>query len=298
MRVSRFGLGTMTWGTQIDQYAAAELLDVFLDAGGTLVDTAPVYGDGRAEGVVGTVVADRGVRDDIVLAGKCAVGRDGIDASRGTVLNQLDRSLRDLRTDHLDLWQVHRWDPTVPLDETLSAVEYAVTSGRVRYAGISNYTPWQTVLAHEKLQVRTGISLVSTQVEYSLLCREPERELADTLDHTGMGMLAWSPLGRGVLTGKYRGGTPVDSRGADDGWGRWIAEYRRPGPTRIVEATARAADGLGHSPAQVALAWLRDRRHVASSILGARTARQLSELLEAEEITLPPEITVALDDVS
>ncbi len=303
LRVSRLALGTMTWGSQIDEYVAAELLDGFLDAGGTLIDTAPVHGEGSGEQLLGSVLADRGVRDRVLLAGKCGLGAgpDGavVDASRGAVLGQLDRSLRDLGTDHLDLWQVHRWDDSTPLDETLAALEHAVQSGRVRYVGLSNFTPWQTALTHERLAGRAaGLRLVSTQAEYSLLSRYPESGLVDALEHLGVGLLAWSPLGRGVLTGKYRTGTPGDSRGADDGWGRWIAEYLRPGPSAVVEAVVRAAEGLGHTPAQVALSWVRDRRAVASTVVGARTAAQLKELLATEDVALPPEIILALDDVS
>ncbi|WP_229054022.1 aldo/keto reductase [Aeromicrobium sp. Leaf350] len=303
LRVSRLALGTMTWGSQVDQYTATELLDGFLDAGGTLIDTAPVYGDGKGEQVLGAALADRGVRDRVLLAGKCGLGpgTDGavVDASRGTVLAQLDQSLRDLGTDHLDLWQVHRWDDSTPLDETLAALEHAVDSGRARYVGLSNFSAWQTALAHERLAGRPSAHrLVSTQVEYSLLRRSPETGLVDALDHLGLGLLAWSPLGRGVLTGKYRRGTPADSRGADDGWGRWLTEYLQPGPSAVVEAVARAAEGLGHTPAQVALAWVRDRPTVASAVVGARTTAQLTELLAAESVALPPEIILALDDVS
>lgn len=293
----------MTWGTQVDRYTAGELLDVFLDSGGTLVDTAPVHGDGTAEQVLGEVLAERGVRDQVLIAGKCGLGPgdDGavVDASRGAVLAQLDRTLRELGTDHLDLWQVHRWDDSVPLDETLAALEHAVDSGRVRYVGLSNFTAWQTALAHERLAGRpSALRLVSTQVEYSLLHRAPEAGLVDALEHLGAGLLAWSPLGRGVLTGKYRSGTPADSRGADDGWSRWLAEYLGPGPSAVVEAVSRAAEGLGHTPAQVALAWVRDRPTVAAAVVGARTPAQLKELLGADQVALPPEIILALDDVS
>ncbi|MFT4188485.1 MAG: aldo/keto reductase [Aeromicrobium sp.] len=301
LRVSRLALGTMTWGSQVDAETAGSLLDRFLEAGGTLIDTAPVYGEGAGEQVVGTLLARRDVRDEIVLASKCGLrlGPDGegvVDGSRRAILAQLDRTLRDLQVDHLDLWQVHRWDDSVPLDETLAALEHAVESGRVRYVGVSNFAAWQTALAHGQVGGRTG--LVSSQVEYSMLCRRPERELTEALDHLGMGLLAWSPLGRGVLTGKYRQRTPADSRGADEGWGPWIAPYLEPGPSAVVKAVARAAEGLSHSPAQVALAWVRDRQSVTSAVVGARTERQLAELLATEDIDLPPEIVVALDDVS
>lgn len=303
LQVSRLTLGTMTWGTQVDAHDAGEMLAAYLDAGGTTIDTAPIYGEGRTEAVLGEVLAAAGVRDRVLLAGKCALtwrgGEVVHDAGRGTVLDQLDRSLRDLRTDHLDLWQVHRWDPVVPIEETLTALEHAVDSGKVRYVGISNFEPWQTALAQTWLAGRPAAHrLVANQVEYSLLQRRPEAGLVEAVSHLGMGLLAWSPLGRGVLTGKYRGGVPADSRGADARWGPWLADYLGPDQQGVVEALARAAEGLGTTCAQVALAWVRDRPAVGSAIIGARTTAQLAELLASESLDLPAEIVLALDDVS
>lgn len=303
LRVSRLALGTMSWGSGVDEIEATEQLRAFLDAGGTVVDTAPIYGDGACEELLGRVIAATGTREQIVLAGKCALmRRDGEvvrDGSRGTILDQLDRSLRELGTDHLDLWQIHRWDPQTPIEETLAAVEHAVTSGRVRYVGISNFTGWQTSLAHTWLASRpASVALVSTQVEYSLVHREPEREVIDAVLHHGMGVFAWSALGRGVLTGKYRGGVPGDSRGADPRWEQFVAPYLTPARTAVVEAVVKAADGLGVTPTHVALAWLRERPGVASAIVGARTTAQLAESLASEDVDLPVEIVQALDDVS
>jgi len=305
LRVSRFALGTMTWGDATDAYDAEDQLKTYLEVGGATLDLAPIYGRGRTEQVVGSLLAKLGVRDQIVLAGKAGIrfGPDGpphdmIDASRGTLLRQLDQSLADLGTDHLDLWQVHRWDPTVPLDEILGALEYAVRTGRARYVGVSNYSAWQTSAARLGLEHRAGIPLVSNQLEYSLLRRGLEYEQLPALEHHQMSVLAWSPLTGGVLTGKYRGGAiPGDSRGADPGWEPALGRFLRS-PSGIVEAVVRAAEGLDVTPAQVALAWIADRPRVASAIVGSRTATQLAENLEADEITLPDEITYALDDVS
>lgn len=303
LQVSRLALGTMSWGAGVDQIEATEQLRAFLDAGGTMVDTAPIYGDGHCEALLGQVLAETGTREQVVLAGKCALGyRDGEvvrDASRGTILDQLDASLRDLGTDHLDLWQVHRWDAETPIDETLAALEHAVRTGRTRYVGISNFTGWQTSLAHTWLAGRPdGVPLVSTQIEYSLLHREPEFEVLPAVEHHQMGVFAWSALGRGVLTGKYRGGVPGDSRAADPKWEQFVGPYLTPERTAIVDAVILAAEGLGVSPSHVALAWLRDRPGVASAIVGARTTAQLAESLASEDVELPAEITQALDDVS
>jgi aryl-alcohol dehydrogenase-like predicted oxidoreductase len=301
LTVSRLALGTMTWGTSVDSFEANDQLATFLDAGGTLVDTAPIYGDGTCEELLGALLAKSGARDDIVLAGKAGFSRRGnqvvTDGSRGTLLDQLDLSLRQLGTDHLDLWQIHTPDLDVPLEETLGALEHAVTTGRTRYVGISNFTGWQTGVAHTWLAAR-GISLVSSQVEYSLVNRDPEDEIVPAARHLGMGLLAWSPLGRGVLTGKYRGGVPSDSRGATPGWDEFVGAYLTPEKSGVVEALARASEGLGVTIAHVALAWLLERPQVSAAIVGARTTSQLQENLAADDLVLPAEILLALDDVS
>ncbi len=302
LRVSRLGLGTMTFGSQVDEVEAEEQLDAFLEAGGTLVDTAPVYGEGRAEALVGDLVAKRGVRDQVVLAGKGVVGfRRGhavTDASRGHLLAQLDASLRALRTDHLDLWQLHAWDPLTPWEETLSALEHAVTTGRVRYVGLSNFTGWQVGLAAATAARTIGPLLVAHQVEYSLLNRTVEEELVPAAEHLGLGHLAWSPLARGVLTGKYRTGTPADSRAASSQWSGFVAPYLGRDQAPVVDAVVRAAEGLDAAPAHVALAWVRDRPTVASTLVGARTTAQLRTALGSDALELPTEIIAALDDVS
>lgn len=302
LQVSRLGLGTMTFGSQVDEIEAEDQLDAFLDAGGTLVDTAPVYGDGRAEDLLGGLLAKRGVREHVVLAGKGVVGlRRGsvvTDASRGHLLAQLDASLRALRTDHLDLWQLHAWDPLTPWEETLSALEQAVVSGRVRYVGVSNFAGWQVGVARSTAARTLGPLLVSNQVEYSLLNRGCEDEVVPAAEHLGLGTLAWSPLARGVLTGKYRSGVPADSRGAVAAWESFMAPYLAPDCAPVVDAVVRAAEGLDVEPAHVALAWVRDRPTVAAALVGARTTAQLRSALAAEALDLPPEITAALDDVS
>lgn len=302
LQVSRLGLGTMTFGSQVDELEAEDQLTAFLEAGGTFVDTAPVYGEGRAEALVGDLLAKRGVRDDVVLASKAVVGlRRGqvvSDASHGHVLAQLDASLRALRTDHLDLWQLHAWDPLTPWEETLTALEHAVSSGRVRYVGVSNFSGWQVGVARTSATRALGPLLVSHQVEYSLLNRMIEDEVVPAAQHLGLGTIAWSPLARGVLTGKYRSGVPSDSRAAVPQWEHFMAPYLSPESAPVVESVVRAAEGLDVSPAHVALAWVRERPTVATTLLGARTTAQLRTLLASEALDLPAEIVSALDDVS
>lgn len=303
LEVSRIALGTMTWGASTDAYDAEDQLAIYLDAGGTLIDTAPIYGNGACEALLGTLLAKTGTRDGLVLAGKAGFVKrgDGVvkDGSRRSLLAQLDQSLRELGTDHLDLWQIHSPDMTVPLEETLAALEHAVTTGRTRYVGVSNFTGWQTGFSHAWLAGRAaGVPLISNQVEYSLLNRDSEAEVTEAADHLGMGVFAWSPLGRGVLTGKYRAGTPGDSRAADPHWEAFVNQYLTPARAGVIEALARASEGLGVTMGHVALAWLLEQPTVAAAIVGARTTAQLQENLAADEVELPPEIIAALDDVS
>jgi aryl-alcohol dehydrogenase-like predicted oxidoreductase len=303
LRVSRMGLGTITWGRETDEFEAREQLIAFTEAGGTLVDTAANYVGGASEELVGAVLADTRLRNGVVLATKAGVehvrGETSVDVSSGQLLNQLDRSLRRLGTDHVDLWQVQVWRDGYPLEETLSALDQAVVSGRARYVGVSNYSGWQTAKAATWQRAWPGRTpLASTQVEYSLLQRGIEREVTPAAQDAGLGILCWSPLGRGVLTGKYRSGTPSDSRAADPDLEGFVAAYLNDHAHGIVEAVCKAADGLGLSPVQVALAWVCARPGVTSAIVGARTAAQLLGSLAAEDVELPEEIVVALDDIS
>jgi len=300
LAVSRLGLGTATWGRDTDEEDAAAQLVTFREAGGTLLDIAPEQACLPTELLVGRLVRDVVPRPELVLAAKAA-GRPGPGGtgSRGHLLAALDSTLRRLGTDYVDLWQLPGWGPRVPLEETLSALDTAVSSGRARYVGVSNLTGWQTAAAATWQRAWPGRApVVATQVEYSLLERGVEREVVPACEHAGIGLLAWSPLGRGVLTGKYRHGTPSDSRGASPHLRTFVDRYLTDAAARIVEAVATAAEGLGTSPLAVALAWIRDRPGVTAPILGARTVGQLAGSLAADAVTLPHEIRSALDDVS
>ncbi len=303
LSVSRLGLGTMTWGRETDQHEAREQLVAFAEAGGTLVDTAAGYADGDSEALVGSLIGDVLARDEMVLATKAGISRRSgqrvVDTGRGGLLRTLDESLGRLGVDHVDLWQVHVWSDRAPIEETLSALDLAVSSGRAAYVGVSNYSGWQTAQAATWQRAVPGrVPLASTQVEYSLLNRHPESEILGACQALGVGLLPWSPLGRGVLTGKYRTGTPSDSRGASSVYAGFVGAYLDEESRRVVESVARAADGLGWSMPEVALAWVRDRPGVTAPILGARTAVQLRGVLGVEDKTLPEEIVEALDDVS
>jgi aryl-alcohol dehydrogenase-like predicted oxidoreductase len=303
VRVSRLALGTMTWGRDTDEHEAAEQLRHFIDAGGNFVDTAAVYGDGDSERVLGGLLGVLIPREEIVIATKAGIsfksGERRVDNSRTSLIADLDRSLTRLKSEYIDLWQVHTWDENTPLEETMSALDYAVTSGKARHVGISNFSGWQLARSFSLQNPLFGKSpIISAQNEYSLLNRKVEREVIPACTNLGVGMLAWSPLGRGVLTGKYRTGIPSDSRGATPHFSAFITPYLDEGSSRIVEAVMVAADGLGLSPLEVAMAWVRDCPGVTSAIIGARTGAQLRGALSSESVTLPRPVRQALDDIS
>jgi len=303
LTLSRLGLGTMTWGRDTDEHEAADQCRAFIDAGGNFIDTANTYGDGDSERVIGGLTGTFFNRDDVVIATKAGLsfndGLRSVDTSRNTLISQLDKSLTRLATDYVDIWQIHAWDPFTPLDETLAALDYAYTTGRARYVGVSNYSGWQLARSATKQQSNSmKAPLTTVQNEYSLINRDVEMEVLEAADDCGIGFLAWAPLARGVLTGKYRKGIPSDSRGAAPHFAKHIEPYLDARSSRIVEAVSVAAQGLGFSPLEVALAWVRDAPGVTSAIVGARTGAQLRGLLKSEEITLPDIVRSALDDVS
>ena len=302
LQVSRLGLGTLTWGRDTRPTEARDLVRAFVGAGGNLVDTAAAYGNGDAERILGTLMRSEVTRDDLVLATKAGFGvRDGqrvVDTSRTALLADLAGSLRRLHTDHIDLWQLHAWGKA-PLEESLAAIDHAVGTGMVRYAGVSNFVGWQTAQAVTWQNAFPGRApIVSAQVEYSLLARRAEVEVIPAVRAFGLGLLPWSPIGRGVLTGKYRTGIPRGSRGAADHFSWFVEPYLEARSAAVVAAVAKAADGLDLTPAQVALLWVRDAPGVTAPLLGARTKAQLQPYLDTEGLSLPDEIVAALDDVS
>ena len=301
--VSRLTLGTMTWGRDTDEHEAAVQLRAYLDAGGNLLDTAAVYSDGDSERVIGGFLGTLVNREEILIASKAGIsfktGERKVSNSRSSLLEDLEKSLQRLGIEYLDLWQVHTWDEITPLDETLSAIDFAVSSGKVRYAGVSNFSGWQLTRASTLQNPIFGKAKISTiQNEYSLLNRSVETEVLPAAQFLGTGFLAWSPLGRGVLTGKYRNGAPSDSRGASPHFSAFVNPYLDNRSRAIVDAVCVAAEGLGYSPLEVALSWVRDATGVTSAIVGARTGAQLRGVLTVEEIELPDQVRIALDEIS
>jgi len=303
LSLSRLGLGTMTWGRDTDTHEAADQCRAFIEAGGNFLDTAPTYGDGDAERVIGGMIGTLFNRDQVVIATKAGLqllaGQRIVDNTRASLISELDKSLARLGTEYVDIWQIQGWDSKIGLDETLSALDYAYSSGKARYVGISNFSGWQSARAITLQELHSmKAPIVTVQSEYSLLNRRVEEEVLPAVDEMNVGFLAWAPLGRGVLTGKYRRGIPSDSRAAAPHFMKHIEPYLDDRSSRVVEAVAVAAEGLGFAPLEVALAWVRDNPLVTSAIVGARTGAQLRGILSTEEITLPATIREVLDEVS
>jgi aryl-alcohol dehydrogenase-like predicted oxidoreductase len=303
LELSRLGLGTMTWGRDTDTHEAADQCRAYIEAGGNFLDTASTYGDGDSERVIGGLIGTLFQRSEVAIASKAGVtypgGNRTVNNSRQALIAELDKSLARLETDYLDIWQIQSWDPQNPLDDTLSALDYAYSSGKARYVVICNFSGWQSARAVTIQESNTANApIISHQFEYSLLNRSAEAEVLPCADETGIGVLAWAPLGRGVLTGKYRTGIPSDSRAAAPHFVKHVEPYLQAESARIVEAVAVAAQGLGYSPLEVALAWVRDTPGVTSAIVGARTGAQLRGVLKSEEVSLPQIVRDALDEIS
>ncbi|MEZ5117179.1 MAG: aldo/keto reductase [Candidatus Nanopelagicales bacterium] len=306
--VSTYALGTMTFGAETPPDAAHAQLDLFVEAGGTLVDCADVYAGGESERIVGEWLAARvGARDAVVLAtkGRFPTGPDGNDAglSRRHLTRALDASLRRLGVDHVDLYQVHAWDPLTPVDEWLRFLDDAVASGRVGYVGLSNFTGWQTQKTVDRADARGWVRPVSMQPQYNLLAREVEWEVVPVCAEEGLGLLPWSPLGGGWLTGKYRRDTaPTGATRLGEDPERGVEAYgpraARERTWAVLDALTGIAENRGVPPAVVALAWLHDRPTVASVVLGARTVDQLRANLGAVGVHLDVTETESLDAAS
>jgi aryl-alcohol dehydrogenase-like predicted oxidoreductase len=295
LQVCSLTLGTLGWGQVIDDDDARVLTETYVEAGGTTFATAAGDGDGAAEETLGRLLDDVVPRRDTVLISRAGgVGRP-VDASRGALLGHLDDTLGRLRTPYVDLWLAPGWSEEVPLEETLSALEHAVTSGRARYVGVAGFAGWQLARAYSLLE-SARVPLVADALEYSLLRRGADFETAPAAQHLGAGVLAGAPLARGVLTGKYRHTIPASSRGAT---APALLDGYLDDPSRaVVEAVCIAADGLAITPAEVALRWVLARPGVASALVGARTPGQLRALTSAPDEPLPAQVTDALDDVS
>ena len=301
--VSEVALGTMQFGKNkmggLDQEATTRMVKLALDRGINFIDTADVYTRGESESLLGNAL--KGIRDEIVLATKVRMpmsqnfNRSG--ATRVNIMRGIESSLSRLQTDHVDLYQVHSWDSSTPLEETLRTLDDLVRQGKVRHVGFSNYLSWQGAMAID-LQERLGLEkFVTAQMYYSLAGRGLEHEFQSFAEHYGIGILVWSPLAGGFLSGKYeRDQKPKDgTRFAEAGV---FVPLERESSFQIVEALRKVAQRHGATPARVALAWLLARRAVTSVIIAARTLEHLEDNIKASDLRLEKEDVKLLDQVS
>jgi aryl-alcohol dehydrogenase-like predicted oxidoreductase len=305
--VSALCLGTMTFGAETGEEGAYAQLDRFVERGGNFVDTADVYSRGSAEEILGGWLRARhGARDRLVIAtkGRFPMGEGPNDAglSRVHLSRALDASLRRLGTDVIDLYQAHAWDPLTPIEETLRFFDDAVRAGKIRYAGVSNFTGWQLQKAALLTQHLGLAPIVSLQPQYNLLARDIEWELIPVCRNENIGVLPWSPLAGGWLTGKYRRDkAPTGATRLGENPQRGVEAYDRRNTERtwqVLDALRAVADGRGVSMGVVALAWLADRPAVTSVILGARTLEQLDDNLRAADLHLTADEARTLDEAS
>ena len=307
--VSNLCLGTMTFGSETDEQGSFTQLDRFVEAGGTLVDTADVYSRGVSEEIIGRWFADRpkDVTEAVVLATKGRFPLDDLPNGKGLstrhLTRALDASLRRLGLDVVDLYQVHAFDPYTPMDETLRTLDGFVRAGKIRYYGLSNFTGWQLTKAVHTARALNLAEPVTLQPQYNLLVREIEFEIVPAVLDVGMGLLPWSPLGGGWLSGKYRRDErPTGATRLGENPDRGMEGYDRRGRSErtwdVIDAVQQVAESRGVSMAETALSWVTNRPGVTSTILGARTVEQLEANLKAADLHLSAEETAALDAAS
>jgi len=311
LRVSRLALGTMTFGTEngwgCDRDTSRALFDRYLDAGGNFIDTADVYTRGTSETWLGEFIAERGVRDRVVLATKFTHNFANADANpnaagngRKNIIRALEASLKRLNTDYIDLYLLHTWDRVTPVEEVLRTLDDLVTQGKVRHAGLSDVPAWYAARAQTMAELRGWEAPCALQMEYSLVERGIEYEFASLCQDRGMGLMVWGPLASGLLSGKYRPHSAAEAQ--TDGRLKATAKIATPSLQkmternwRIVAELDKVAAELGRPMAQVAIHWVANRPAVASVVLGATRVDQLADTLPALDFELPAELEARLD---
>ncbi|MFI5062004.1 MAG: aldo/keto reductase [Actinomycetales bacterium] len=306
--VSSFALGTMTFGAEADEQASHNIIETFLEAGGTFIDTADVYSAGTSETIIGRWLATHpGRRDGIVIATKgrfpMGEGANDIGLSRTHLRRALDASLSRLGIDNIDLYQMHAWDARTPLEETLRFLDDAVTAGKISYYGFSNYLGWQLTKAVQTAQRHGWAAPVTLQPQYNLLVRGIEHEVVPAALDAGIGLLPWSPLAGGWLSGKYtRDEAPTGATRLGEnptrGMEAWEKRNADPRTWEVIEAVGSVASEIGATASEVALAWLAAQPAVTSVILGARTVEQLTDNLGATDLHLSDAQLAFLSDAS
>lgn len=302
LRVSPMALGTMTFGQDggADAAVSRSIFDAYALAGGNFIDTANVYGNGKSEELTGEFIA--GQRDRFVLATKYSLTTSVGDPNAGgnhrkSMMAGIEGSLRRLKTDYIDLYYLHMWDSTTPVEEIMRAFDDAVTQGKILYAGISDTPAWQVARMQTLADLRGWTPLVALQVEYNLINRDAERDLIPAARALGLGVLPWSPLAKGMLSGKYGRNLPI----ATESSRRARLEEHGLITARalaVAERVREVAAAIGSTSARVALAWLSSKTGVAAPIIGARTLAQFEDNLAAVTLDLPTEYVAALDEAS
>jgi aryl-alcohol dehydrogenase-like predicted oxidoreductase len=311
LRVSRLALGTMTfgtdWGFGADKDGVRAMFNAYVDAGGNFFDSADMYTGGTAETWLGELIAERGMRDKAVIATKFGHSAEPGNPNAGgngrkSVLRAVEASLKRLGTDYIDLYMVHTWDRVTPVEEVVRTLDDLVRTGKVRHIGLSDVPAWYASRAQTIAELRGYEPLCALQLEYSLIERNIEHEFVTLGTEHGMGLMVWSPLANGLLSGKYR---PSADGGAGAGRLEVLKPYLSPPFQRfternwaIVTELEAVAKEAGRSMAQVALSWVAGRPGVASVILGATGAEQLNENISALSFSLPPELRARLDAAS
>jgi len=303
LRVSEISLGTMTfgedWGWGSSKEEARKIYDAYREAGGNFIDTANLYTNGTSETFLGEYMRDH--RQSMVLATKYTNAPPGTDANaagnhRKSMVQALEASLRRLKTDYIDLYWMHVWDQMTPVEEVMRAFDDLVSQGKVLYIGVSDAPAWWIAQANTFAELRGWTQFIGLQIEYSLIERTVERELIPMAKAFNLGLVAWSPLAGGLLSGKYHSGGEKDARYTTE----MGQAFRRSGerPDRIVAAVQKVSQQVGRSAAQVALAWLRYRDIPVIPIIGARRVAQLQDNLASLELTLTPPQLSALNEAS
>jgi aryl-alcohol dehydrogenase-like predicted oxidoreductase len=307
LKVSELCLGAMTFGRETNEETSHQILDRFIETGANFIDTADVYSRGISEEIVGRWLKDK-ARDDLVIATKVRFpmgdGPNEVGISRKHILAGVENSLRRLNTDYIDLYQVHCWDNGTPLEETLSTLDSLVKSGKVRYIGVSNFNGWQLQKALDLSRNMGWEPFSCLQPQYNLLCRSTEWELIPVCQNEGLGVIPWSPLKGGWLSGKYQRGMTAAPKGSrveiaeEKGWSESWSAYNNEHTWTVLDALFAVAEDVGKTPAQVALNWLLQRPGVTAPIIGARTMAQLEDNLKASGWSLNEEQMAQLNQAS
>lgn len=295
--VSSVGLGTLTWGRDTTAGEAEKQLELFLDAGGTVIDTSPYFGGGTGESVLGELLRAAVDRSSLHLVSRAGLGSEGVDASRASLEKSVRESLSVLGTEWIDTLVLAAPDPDTDMEETADALASIVQRGLVHSIGLGNCPGWYAGVMSRLLAER-GVRLGAVHAEYSLLERGIEREIVPFAQYSGAGIISWSALGRGVLAGRYRHSIPPDSRAASPHFAGFVEPYLDNTSRQVVEAIATAAEGLGVGIAAVSLAWVLSRPNVTCALIGPRTAAQLSAILSDLDEEIPDAVLDALTEVT